>query len=158
MPQIPTDPYPFHHTQPIQMRFNDLDALGHVNNTIYLEYLDYGKTSYITQVLKGHFNLTTESLVIVNINCSFFEISRYGEELEVLTRADKITDHTVTLVQRVINPATGHVKVECRSVMVGFSIGEDVKMPISPEWRQLINNFEGRELYQPSNHNTQNHE
>lgn len=146
MSQIPIDPYEFHHRQPIQMRFNDLDALQHVNNTIYLEYMDYAKTQYITQVLEGIFNVFHESLVIVNVNCEYYEISRYGEPLEVLTRIDCIAKHSLVFVQRVINPATGHIKTIARTVMVGFNIDKDCKMEIPSNWRMRISAYEGRDF------------
>ena len=34
----------FHHTLPIQLRFNDVDKFGHVNNTVYFSFYDLGKT------------------------------------------------------------------------------------------------------------------
>ena len=140
------DPHPFHHRQPIQMRFNDLDALGHVNNTIYLEYMDFGKIQYIQHVLDGHFNFNTESLVIANLNVNFFHISLYGEHLEVLSRVDEITEHTVVFVQRIRNIDTGQIKVECRTIMVGFNIVKGEKMPIADNLRRLISEYEGRPL------------
>ena len=33
----------FKHTLPVQLRFNDIDALGHVNNSIYFTFYDLGK-------------------------------------------------------------------------------------------------------------------
>ena len=34
----------FNHTLPIQLRFNDVDKFGHVNNTVYFSFYDLGKT------------------------------------------------------------------------------------------------------------------
>ena len=34
----------FHHTLPIQLRFNDVDKFGHVNNTVYFSF--HNGTSY----------------------------------------------------------------------------------------------------------------
>lgn len=146
--KIPTDQFQFHHTLPIQVRFNDFDALQHVNNTIYLEYMDYAKTQYIAQVLKGVFDVFHESLVIVNVNCEYYEITRYGEPVQVLTRVDTLSEHTVVFVQRVINPDTGHVKAIARTVMVGYDIAGDCKMAIPDSWRKRIGDYEGRDYAQ----------
>lgn len=35
---------------PIEVRFADLDALGHVNNAIYLSYDEIGRTHYIRAI------------------------------------------------------------------------------------------------------------
>ncbi len=40
----------FHHTMPMQIRFNDVDKFGHVNNTIYFQFYDTGKTEYFAKV------------------------------------------------------------------------------------------------------------
>lgn len=142
----PAETYPFYHRQPMQMRFNDLDALGHVNNSIYFEYMDYGKVRYITSVLGDSFDLKKESLVIVNINCEFYEITRYGEPLEVLTRVDEIREHTLIFEQRVVNSDTHSVKVVARTVMIGFDVEASAKKAIPEAWRQRIGRFERRRL------------
>ena len=41
----------FRHTCDVQMRFNDLDLFGHINNTVYLQYMDLGKEQYISRVI-----------------------------------------------------------------------------------------------------------
>lgn len=41
----------FKHITPIQIRFNDIDHLGHVNNNAYFAYYDLGKERYIIDVL-----------------------------------------------------------------------------------------------------------
>ena len=40
----------FNHTLPIQLRFNDVDKFGHVNNTVYFSFYDLGKTEYFASV------------------------------------------------------------------------------------------------------------
>ena len=37
---------------PIQIRFNDVDRLGHVNNNSYFSYYDLGKEEYLNNILK----------------------------------------------------------------------------------------------------------
>ena len=38
--------YPFRRTTQVQLRFNDIDALGHVNNSVYFQFFDLAKTEY----------------------------------------------------------------------------------------------------------------
>jgi acyl-CoA thioester hydrolase len=37
------DEIQFHHSVPIQLRFNDFDVLGHVNNSVYFTFYDWEK-------------------------------------------------------------------------------------------------------------------
>ena len=43
----------FRHIIPLQIRFNDVDKFGHVNNTVYFQFYDTAKTDYIATVCKG---------------------------------------------------------------------------------------------------------
>ena len=36
---------------PIQVRFNDVDIMGHVSNTVYQSYYDSGKVDYFDKVM-----------------------------------------------------------------------------------------------------------
>lgn len=136
----------YNHVYDVQMRFNDLDTYGHVNNTIYLQYMDLGKEKYIAGVVGDLFNAKDEALVIVNINCDFCQISRYGEPLEVRTRVDSIGKHSIIFEQEVANKATNDIKCRCRTVMAGFGLQTQETIEIPLRWRQSISAFEGRPL------------
>ena len=38
-----------YHTD-LQIRFSDVDVLGHVNNTVYLSYYDTGKAWFFSEI------------------------------------------------------------------------------------------------------------
>ena len=61
----------FKHTLPVQLRFNDIDALGHVNNSIYFTFYDLGKARYFEDVKRSPINWNDADLVIANINANF---------------------------------------------------------------------------------------
>lgn len=131
----------------VQVRFNDFDALGHVNNSAYFQYMDVGKVDYISHVLGDSFDVHHETLVIVNVNCQFCETTLFGEPLEVFSRIDAISDHTVTFEQCVVNRDTQAVKAVARSVMVGYSINSKTKIRIPDNWLHLISAFEKRHFH-----------
>lgn len=39
----------YFHSTPIQIRFNDIDQLGHATNSVYQQYFDLGKMAYLDQ-------------------------------------------------------------------------------------------------------------
>lgn len=134
------------HTYDVQMRFNDLDMFGHVNNTIYLQYMDLGKEEYIKEVIGDMFQAQDEAMVIVNINCDFCQITEYREPLEVRTRVDSIGKHSIIFEQEVVSKSSSELKCRCRTVMVGFcpATGETIEIPI--RWRHSISAYEGKPL------------
>ena len=60
----------FHHTLPIQLRFNDVDKFGHVNNTVYFSFYDLGKTEYFGSVCPG-VDWEKIGIVVVHIEANF---------------------------------------------------------------------------------------
>lgn len=128
----------------IQMRFKDVDLFGHVNNTVFLEYMDMGKVHYIENVLGDIFNNRRDALVIVNINIDFLQPAKFDEHLCVQTRVETVGVHSITFVQQVANTVTGSVKCRARVVMVGFdaTTGESKEIPQS--WKTRIAAHEGQ--------------
>ena len=61
----------FHNVVPLQIRFNDVDKFGHVNNTIYFQFYDSGKTDYVSTVCKG-FDWDRYAIFVVKIEVEFF--------------------------------------------------------------------------------------
>lgn len=51
----------FHHSLPIQLRFNDVDKFGHVNNTVYFSFYDLGKQNTLLRFVRG---LTGKKMVL----------------------------------------------------------------------------------------------
>lgn len=49
----------------VQVRFSDLDVLGHVNNSVYLTYFESTRVYYFTHLLGTEWDWTTDSVVLV---------------------------------------------------------------------------------------------
>ena len=50
------------HSVPVQLRFNDTDALGHVNNSTYFSFYDLGKSEYFAAV-RGNDNFFSQKSI-----------------------------------------------------------------------------------------------
>ncbi len=50
--RIPEAGFPFNHRLELQIRFNDIDMFGHLNNSVYLQFFDLGKMNYFNTVLE----------------------------------------------------------------------------------------------------------
>ena len=93
----------YYHSLPIQIRFNDVDRYGHVNNNSYFAYYDLGKEEYLRNVLKMDYRNSDVVPVIANINADFILPIFYGDEIIIETRVSHIGKKSFTLKQRAIN-------------------------------------------------------
>ena len=75
----------FRNVVPLQIRFNDVDKFGHVNNTIYFQFYDSGKTDYVSTVCKG-FDWNQYAIFVVKIEVEFFAQIKGEDRIAVRTR------------------------------------------------------------------------
>ena len=123
-------------TTPIQMRFADVDMLGHVNNVNQQHYFDVGKSDFFAQVLDPAPKWKQEGLITVSTYNDYLAQIRYGEPIAVLTRIEKVGNKSFTLFQQIVNTATQEVKTQSRSVLVAFEFVALVSIPLLEPWRK----------------------
>ncbi len=133
----------FNHTTPIQLRFNDFDALGHVNNSVYFSFYDLGKTSYFNEVMPDVSTNREVGVVIGHIEVSFLLPVYPGENVSVETAVVEVGNKSFKLLQRLIDMDTSEVKCICHTVMVCFDAKTKTTRPISDAWRKAMADFEG---------------
>ena len=138
--------HPFHCTTPVQLRFSDIDMLGHLNNSRYFELFDLAKSDYFNRVASDAIEWQRPPVMIANINCDFLSQTTFYEPVEVLTQVDRIGDKSFVLIQQLVNHDTGEVKCTCAATMVYFDIKARVPARVSDQWRQSIAAFEQRDL------------
>lgn len=66
----------------IPVRWGDMDAFNHVNNTIYLRYMEEARIQLLLQM--GHsLNDPEQGPVVINLQCSFIQPVVYPDTLSV---------------------------------------------------------------------------
>lgn len=135
----------FRHTLPIQLRFNDVDKFGHVNNTVYFSFYDLGKTEYFASVCPG-VNWEKDGIVVVHLDADFLSQIFATDHVAVQTAVSEIGTKSFRLIQRMIDTQTGEVKCIGTSIMVAFDLEKHESKPLTEEWIQAICDYEGRDV------------
>ena len=136
----------FRHHMPLQMRFNDIDMLGHLNNSVYLTFMDLAKTRYFQAALGDKLRWGEIGVVIVNINCDFCKPTFFDDVIEVETAVVAIGEKSLTLEQGVYSPTDDSVRCRCRTIMSGFNPRTMKSEPITAEWREALETYEGKKF------------
>jgi acyl-CoA thioester hydrolase len=72
------------HTSVQPIRWGDMDALGHVNNTVYFRYMEQARIEWLFAHAKAHGGYETgQGPVIANASCNFLEPLVYPGDVEV---------------------------------------------------------------------------
>lgn len=136
----------FRTTLPIQIRFNDIDPLGHINNSQYFSYFDLGKTMYFEELRGLAINWLEGFIVIAHMDVDFLRPIFYKEPITVDSKITKLGEKSGVFLQQIRNTATGEIKCRCESVFVTFDAETQKPVPINHLWRAAISKFEGKEM------------
>lgn len=136
--KVPAAAAPMLHLTDVQLRFTDIDMLGHVNNTTYLQLMDLAKTRFFSDLRGDKMNWSNPGVVIVNINVSFYAQAFMKDRLGVLTGIVSVSEKSFVIEQRVVNLDTGVVNCVAHTVMATYSKETMRSISIDDDWREAL--------------------
>jgi acyl-CoA thioester hydrolase len=122
---------------PVQVRFSDVDILGHVSNTVYQNYYDAGKVHYFDEVLP-EIDFVTIGLVGASIKIDYLKPIYMRTKILVETHVTHVGNKSLTMGHQLVEEETGEVLSTCSVVLVCYNIKDKVSMPIPESWKQKI--------------------
>ena len=128
-------------TKRIEVRFRDCDPMGHVNNAVYLTYLEVARFAYWREVCAGR-DTAGDTFILARMECDFRAAAVMGEELEVRLRVDRVGRSSFDIRGDIVRPADGALILESRAVMVMYDYAAGTPVPIPDEARRRIEEFE----------------
>ena len=127
----------FRNKLPIQVRFSDVDIMGHVSNTVYQTYYDAGKVNYFDCVIPD-LDFKQTGIVGASVKIDYLLPIYMKTRILVLTRISKLGNKSITFRHLLVNENTGEVLSTCEAVLVCFSIKEQKSIEIPEQWRKNI--------------------
>ena len=77
------------HTTHIPVRWGDMDALGHVNNTVYFRFAEQARIEWLESIGIRDIVDVDEGVVIINASCTFLRPVTYPSTVEIRTLIGK---------------------------------------------------------------------
>jgi len=136
------DEHQFIHTAEVQVRFNDVDMMGHVNNAVYQNYFDYGKVKYFNSVLGEDVDWQENGLVLAKITIEYFLPVLLSDSLFIRSKIIRIGNKSLDMIQQIVDSKTDEIKSSGTSVMVGYSFVNKETIFIPINWRKAIVEYE----------------
>lgn len=116
-----------------RIRWRDVDSYGHVNNAVYLNYLEECRDRWVTQVLGDRFGF-----VIVRVAIDYRrELSLEDEAVVVTCRGIGFGTSSVRTAER-IHTAAGELSAESESIVVKHDDVARASVPLTEEERDLL--------------------
>ena len=126
------------HSIDLQLRCNDIDILGHLNNTVYFSFFDTGKARFFEHIVDGNIDWKRVDVVIANIDCCYISPIFFGEDIRVYTRCMSISNKSFRLQQVLVEETKGVIKAAAETVMVSFDRETQKSVELPDLWRQAL--------------------
>lgn len=133
--------YTYYH--PITVRYRDLDPQGHVNNTVYLTYLESARLGYYeaVDIWRKDSGLST-GMVVVHNDIDYVAPVLLGDDVQVGIQLTRLGTKSLTFEFQIESKNDGRVFAKGQSIMVAYDNQAEKSIPIPEDWRERINRYE----------------
>lgn len=134
----------FRFVREVDVRFHDLDAMGHAHHTLPLIYLEEARAAYWREVA-GRETLDGIDYVMAEITVRFHGRIEYPERLSVGLRVSRIGTKSFEM-EFEIRSVAGELKSSGRTVQVMYDYATGKAKEVPPDLRARIESHEGESL------------
>ncbi|MFL5737972.1 MAG: acyl-CoA thioesterase [Actinomycetota bacterium] len=124
------------HERRIEIRWRDMDAYGHVNNSVYLTYLEWARDEWIQGILGSATD--TWDFVLAHVEVDFRnELTQDDGEVIVRCELDRIGTSSIRTREE-IRKRDGTLSAEAAAVIVPRDPQTSRSRPLTGEERKLL--------------------
>lgn len=106
-----------------------MDALGHVNNTLYFRYMETARLEWFFELMGEGAYRTGEGIVIANAICNFRRPLVYPADVEVRMYLGKPGTTSVTSYYEIVAAGVPYADGESRIVWIDLGTGRPRPLP-----------------------------
>ena len=132
----------FGHFVPITVRWGEMDALGHVNNTVYYRYSEDGRLDYIGRVAGDGPTTSGSGPILADLRCSFLQQLRFPASVEIATRTRGIGRSSLRVEQALFRVGEDTPVATYDAVVVWFDYAAQKSAPVPEDVRECIREIE----------------
>lgn len=123
-------------SHPIEVRFRDVDALGHVNNAVVVTYFEVARYAWWRDYLNGR-PFEDEGFLIARLEVDYRRPILISDAIRVEVRCSRLGNSSFDLQSRILD-GNGTLFAEGKTVQVMVQAGTARPVPIRPETRAWL--------------------
>lgn len=128
------------HKTPIQIRFKDVDKLGHVNNANHLSYFELARTVYFKDVIKTGIDWSKQGLILAKASVDYKAPVHFEDDIYVYTWCTRIGNKSFDLSYSLVKLSNG-IETELAeglSVLVCYDYTQGISIPVPVAWAEMM--------------------
>jgi acyl-CoA thioester hydrolase len=127
------------HTVRVQLRWRDMDMLGHLNQSVYHELIEEGRIALIADLMRrAPDGQTHGGFVLAHVDLDYHaEVRKDHGEVDITVRVSRVGTSSVELEQEVKLP-DGRLAASGKSVLVAWDLTGRTKRSLSEGERAAL--------------------
>ena len=121
----------------LEVLFRDCDPMGHVNNAVYLTYLEAARFAWWRNTF-GAQGLTERGFIVARVEIDYRKAALPGDRLLVRLRVEDIGRSSFKVGYEILNARTRELIAEANSVQVAFDYAQGKSVPIDASLRAKL--------------------
>lgn len=126
----------------VPVRFSDTDAMGHVNNAVYLSYLEAARVDYLRQVF-GIVEPRDYGVILARAEIDYKSPVFHHETILVGCRVAELGGSSIQMAYRLEEKAGKRLVALAKTVVVAYDYKRAKPVRLSDDWRKKMEDFDG---------------
>ena len=127
----------------IPVQWGEMDAYGHVNNTVFFRYFESARVRYLERCgFTESWERTRVGAILHSTECRFRRALTYPDTVLAAARAGTIEEDRFEMAYRVVSLSDDALAAEGSGLVVSFDYEGERKAPIPPSVRDAIQAME----------------
>lgn len=131
----------FRFSTTVEVRWRDLDPMGHVNNAVYFTYLEQARSHYLREVGLLPGAPSGMGFILAEASCQFKAPLELGERVTIHIRVSQLRNSSFIFEYRA-EAEDGRLVATARTVQVCYDYQARRSFPIPDDWRQAVIAYE----------------
>ncbi len=119
-----------------EIRFFDIDAMGHVNNSVYFTYFEMARVHFFGQLIGKEWNWTENGVLVAHNEIDYIRPVMFEDKIDIHVLVKKVGAKRFTLGYEVKKGDVLYAKGG--SVMVTYDFKNNVTAPIPEAYKGLL--------------------
>ncbi len=120
----------------IQVRFADIDIMGHVNNAVYFSYFEITRMHYFKHMLNREWDWNKDGIILLKNEIEYQRPVLLTDSPQIRMRVDHIGNKSFTLSYSLT--VDGNICCTGKSILVGYDNTNQKSISIPPQMKEEL--------------------
>nr|WP_292970383.1 thioesterase family protein [Mucilaginibacter sp.] len=132
----------YRYKSPITIRFSDIDAVGHVNNAVYLTFFELTRINYWKDV--AGWNIRNHGIIIGRSEINYLKLVTIDDKIACYVRVVRIGNSSFDVMHVLVKETDKGEEIctTCKTACISYDYSAGKSIPIPAEGRQRMIDYD----------------